>query len=200
LSATQGGWPIVHPGCVEHLLSGSAVQAVGVPEHVPVPFVHVHPLAGRQAVLLVLDVQGLEVPPQVPVPFSQVQPLAGRQAVGDVFVEHASGVPMQSAVEDHVQPLDERQVVLEVCEAQGVVVPWQTPEPGFQVHPLVSPPLDVHVELVVLAEQAAGVPVHVGRLYVQPLFWQVVWLVFAAQVVVGVPLQTPITLSQMQPD
>jgi hypothetical protein len=189
----------MHPGCVEHLVSDSAVQAVGVPEHVPVPFVHAHPFAGRHVVLMVLDVHGFDVPEQVPVPGSQLQPLADRQVVIVVLAGHPRGVPTQVAVEDHAQPLAERHVVLMVLEAQVVGVPEHAPEPGFQVQPLVSPLLDVHSVLAPLVTHAAGAPVHVAVLYVQPLFWHDVWDVFAAQVVVGVPVHIPVPVLQVQP-
>jgi hypothetical protein len=149
--------------------------------------------------LIVLTVQGLDVPPQVPDPASQVQPLAARHVVCDVLMEHGCCVPTQVAVEDHVQPLAERHVVLIVLEGQVVGVPEQAPEPGFQVQPLLSPPLDVHSVLAPLVAHAAGVPEHVAVLYVQPLFWHVVWLVFAAQVVVGVPMHMPAIVFQVQP-
>jgi hypothetical protein len=117
----------------------------------------------------------------------------------DVLAGHPRGVPTQVAVEDHVQPLAERHVVLMVLEAQVVGVPEQAPEPGFQVQPLVSPLLDVHSVLAPLVAHAAGAPVHVAVLYVQPLFWHVVWDVFAAQVVVGVPVHVPVPVLQLQP-
>jgi hypothetical protein len=151
-------------------VSDSPEHGVGVPEHVPVPLFHVHPLAGRHEALDMLDVQGFEVPPQVPLPFSQLQPLAERQVVGEVLVEHGTGVPLQTAVEDQLHPLAERHVVLMVFEAHVVGVPEQTPEPGFQVQPLNDPPLYVHVVLVVLIEQAAGVPVHMAGVQAHMLF------------------------------
>jgi hypothetical protein len=116
-----------------------------------------------------------------------------------VLAGHPRGVPTQVAVEDHVQPLAERHVVLMVLEPQVVGVPEQAPEPGFQVQPLVSPLLDVHSVLAPLVAHAAGAPVQVGELYVQPLFWHVVWDVFAAQVVVGAPVHVPVPVLQMQP-
>ncbi len=154
----------MHPGCVGHLVSVSPVHGVGIPEHVPVPFVHKHPFEERHVALSVFDEQGLDVPEQVPVPLSQLQPLAERQVVLDMLVEHGTGVPVQVAVEDQVQPLAERQVLLMVFETQVVGVPEQVPVAALHVQPLVSPPLYGHVVLLGFVEHAAGVPVHVARL------------------------------------
>jgi hypothetical protein len=185
----------MHPGCVEHLASVSPVQGVGVPVHVPVPFDQEQPLDGRHVALLVLDVHGLEVPEHVPVPLVQKQLLAERQVVLEVLEVHGIGVPMQVAVEDQKQLFAERQVVLVVFEEHGVGMPEQTPVPLLQVQPVVL--VNPQAVLPVLDVHDVAVPAHWGMTYVQPLFSHVDWMVFAAQVVVGVPVQ--VVPVQVQP-
>jgi hypothetical protein len=61
----------MQPRCVEQFASVSAEQGVGVPKHVPVPFIQLQPFAGRQVVMLVLEAQGVDVPVHIPMPSVQ---------------------------------------------------------------------------------------------------------------------------------